>query len=177
MYYPSLKATPPSPMAAAKPNSSPTYNPTNPSDGLAIIAKFFRHEDSPISVGPKKSEILQDLALQEKPKVLVEFEGQKNHSLEMDPTCAAIARQLAQITGLDHIIEVIECAIASSIITPVQEGKITNIESSFLDHVEDLYEEDYRIVEAFGVFGKGAMALADDVIKPEALEFRDFRAT
>ncbi|KAJ8071552.1 hypothetical protein OCU04_001866 [Sclerotinia nivalis] len=65
----------------------------------------------------------------------------------------------------------------SSIKTPVQEEKITNIDSSFLNHVEELHDEDYSIVESFGIFAKGDMALADDVVKPEALELRDLGAT
>lgn len=100
--------------------------------------------------------------------------GLKIYSLELDPAFAAIARQIAQLAGLDHIIEVVEGTAASSITSLVKEKKITNVDFLFLDHVEDLYEQDFKVVEASGVLKRGAVVVADNVVRPGAPEYREF---
>lgn len=98
----------------------------------------------------------------------------KIYSLELDPVCAAIERQIVQIAGLDHIIKVIEGTAAASMKKLVEEGKITEIDLLFLDHVEDLYEQDFKIVEGLGVLNKGAIVVADNVVRPGAPEYREY---
>ncbi|KAG4035243.1 hypothetical protein MFRU_001g00140 [Monilinia fructicola] len=171
-------------------------NPTNPADILSTMDAFSLQENFLISVGPKKADILRDLIVQEKPKVLVELggylgyssvlfadamlnihgdgKGLKVYCLELDPVCAAIARQIAQLAGLDTIVEVIEGVASSSIRKLVEEGKITNVDFLFLDHVEGLYEEDFRVVEALGALKKGAVVVADNVVRPGAPKYREF---
>ncbi|KAK6606383.1 catechol o-methyltransferase [Botrytis cinerea] len=173
-----------------------SHNPTHPLDVLSTIDEFSLREDFLISVGPNKADILRDLIMREKPRMLVELggylgysavlfadamvkahggdEGLKIYSLELDPICAAIARQIAQIAGLDHIIEVVEGTAASSITNLVKENKITSVVFLFLDHVEDLYEQDFKVVEALSVLKKGAVVVADNVIRPGAPEYREF---
>ncbi|THV50956.1 hypothetical protein BGAL_0129g00150 [Botrytis galanthina] len=172
-----------------------SHNPTNPSDVLSTIDEFSLREDFLISVGPNKADILRDLVMREKPKMLLELGGYlgysavlfadamvkahggdaglKIYSLELDPAFAAIARQIAQIAGLDHIIEVVEGTAASSITSLVKEKKITNVDFLFLDHVEDLYERDFKVVEASGVLKRGAVVVADNVVRPGAPEYRE----
>ncbi|ESZ95576.1 hypothetical protein SBOR_4056 [Sclerotinia borealis F-4128] len=175
-------------------------DPIGPSNVLATIDEFSLQEDFLISVGPKKAVILRDLIMQEKPKVLVELGGYlgysavlfadamvkanggeaegdaelKIYSLELDPTFAVIARKIAQIAGLEHIVEVIEGTAASSVTRLVEEGRITNVDFLFLDHVEELYEQDFKVVEALGVLRKEAVVVADNVVRPGAPEYRDF---
>lgn len=79
-----------------------------------------------------------------------------------------------ELAGLAHIVEVIEGTASSSIKQLVEEGKITCIDFLFLDHVEDLYEEDFKVVETLGVLKKGAMVVADNVLRPGAPEYRKF---
>ncbi|KAF7900620.1 uncharacterized protein EAF01_007922 [Botrytis porri] len=171
-------------------------NPTNPLDVLSTIDKFSLRQDFLISVGPNKADILRDLVMWEKPKMLVELGGYlgysavlfadamvkahggdtglKIYSLELDPIFASIARQIARIAGLDHIIEVVEGTAVSSITSLVQEKKVTNVDFLFLDHLEDLYEQDFKVVEALGVLKMGAVVVADNVVRPGAPRYREF---
>ncbi|KAB8303187.1 hypothetical protein EYC80_004634 [Monilinia laxa] len=176
-----------------------TRNPTNPTDILSTMDKFSLQENFLISVRPKKADIPRDLIAQEKPKVLVKLggylgyssvlfadamleahggliddKGLKVYSLELDPVCAAIARQIAQLAGLEDIIEVIEGVASDSIRNLVEGGKITNIDFLFIDHVEDLYEGDFKAIEALGALKMGAVVVADNVVRPGAPKYREF---
>ncbi|KAF7901279.1 hypothetical protein EAF00_003500 [Botryotinia globosa] len=148
---------------------------SSPSTNFPLREDFF------ISVGPNKADILRDLVMREKPKMLVELggclgysavlfagamvkahggdAGLKIYSLELDPAFATIARQIAQIAGLDHIIEVVEGTAASSIASLVKEKIITN---------------DFKVVEASGMLKKGAVVVADNVVRPGTPEYREF---
>ena len=44
----------------------------------------------------------------------------------------------------------------------------------FLDHVEDLYVADFQICAGLGLLRKEALAVADNVVRPGAPEYRQF---
>jgi catechol O-methyltransferase len=53
------------------------------------------------------------------------------------------------------------------------EGKLTDINMLFLDHAEELYVSDFKLCEQLGLLKKGAVVVADNVVRPGAPEYRE----
>ena len=49
---------------------------------------------------------------------------------------------------------------------------LKKIDLLFLDHSEELYAQDFKVVEGLGLLKKGAMVVADNVVRPGAPEYR-----
>jgi catechol O-methyltransferase len=54
------------------------------------------------------------------------------------------------------------------------DGIIEQIDLLFLDHVEDLYVADLKVVEELGLLKSGALVLADNVVRPGAPQYVEY---
>jgi catechol O-methyltransferase len=97
-------------------------------------------------------------------------------SLELSPLCADIARQLIHLAGLDSLITVLVGSASDTVPSLISSGQLgkASVDFLFLDHVEELYLQDFKKVEEQGLFAKGAMVVADNVVRPGAPEYRDW---
>jgi catechol O-methyltransferase len=149
-----------------------------------------------ISIGGHKSKILSDLITKEKPKTVVELGGYLGYSailfadtmrrqnppnpgelrvlsLEMSPEFAAIARKLIELAGMSEIVTVVVGPAEESLRRLKGEGKLTGLDMLFLDHAEELYLADFKVCEELGLLKKGAVVVADNVVRPGAPEYRE----
>jgi catechol O-methyltransferase len=51
---------------------------------------------------------------------------------------------------------------------------LPKIDLLFIDHVEKLYKADFEVARSLGLFKKGTVIVADNVIRPGAPEYRQF---
>jgi catechol O-methyltransferase len=168
----------------------------HPDKVLAAIDEFSASREFLMNVGSHKGKIINDIISATKPKVFIEFGSYlgysaiffanemrkyqssstkpQYYSLEFNPTFAAIASKLIAIAGLDDIVTVVVGSAEDSIKKLHAEGKLTGIDLMFLDHAEELYTRDFQVCESLGLFKKGSMIIADNVVRPGAPEYRAF---
>lgn len=159
---------------------------------------FATEQDFLISIGSDKARILQDELAKATPYVIVELGGYLGYSailfgdyirkrrdahdskamhvwsLEFEPDFAAIMRELISIAGLSDTITVVTGAADESLRKLKSAGEIDRIDFLFLDHVEDLYEQDLKVCEDLGMLGRGAAIVADNVVRPGAPAYREY---
>ncbi|KUJ17620.1 S-adenosyl-L-methionine-dependent methyltransferase [Mollisia scopiformis] len=171
---------------------------TAPQTLLDAVDEFSFKKDFLISVGPHKAGVLSDLLEKHKPTSIIELgsylgysailfahtmktntqnaggevKDLKIWSLEMNVEFAGIARQLIDLAGFDDIIEVVIGPAEDSLRQLVKDGTITNVDMVFLDHVEELYVQDFKVCQELGLLKKGTMVVADNVLRPGAPDYR-----
>lgn len=171
----------------------------NPALILSTMDTFAAQQDFLINIGSDKGRIVADLIAEHKPKVSVEMGGYVGYSaiwfadamrraaspgtevklwsLEYEGRFARIARELVELAGLGDVVEVVVGEAGGSAVKLREEGKIREgeVDFLFLDHVEELYLPDFKIgwLDA-KVLRKGALVVADNVVRPGAPEYRAF---
>ncbi|RFU27607.1 hypothetical protein B7463_g8739, partial [Scytalidium lignicola] len=171
----------------------------NPANLLSAMDEFSAKHDFLISVGGHKAQILSGLVANEKPKTLVELGGYLGYSailfadalrryrepnqrlriwsLEMNSGFASIAREMIELSGLSDIVTVIEGSASESLRKLQNDGNLAEIDLLFLDHEEQLYLTDLNVCTELGLLKKGAVIVADNVVRPGAPEYREFVRT
>jgi catechol O-methyltransferase len=154
---------------------------------------FAAQHDFLINIGPDKVRAVTALLAEEKPRILVELGGYVGYSaiffaaqmrqygaevrvwsLEFDPTFAKIAEEFIEIAGLSDVVTVVTGAADASLRELKSEGKLDRIDLLFLDHVEDLYEQDLKVAEELELLKPNSIVLADNVVKPGAPKYRNY---
>lgn len=170
----------------------------NPSRVLAAMDEFAKEEDFLISIGPHKAGVVADLVATEKPRIVVELGGYlgysailfadhmrkaagKEHetqlrvwSLEAEPLFAAMAMSFVDLCGLSHIVKIVTGKAAGSLRRLRGNGEINHADWLFLDHMEELYLEDFKVFESLGLLQPGTTVIADNVVRPGAPEYREY---
>lgn len=164
---------------------------------LRVIDEFAAQEDFLINIGIDKGDKVRQLIEQQKPSVLVELGGYVGYSaiwfgdamrcamgptgrpvrlwsLESDPLIASIAMNLVDLAGLSDIVKIVVGPAADSLRRLHANGQLARIEFLFLDHVEDLYMPDLKVVEELGLLSSGALVVADNVVRPGAPQYREY---
>ncbi|KAK5173862.1 uncharacterized protein LTR77_002543 [Saxophila tyrrhenica] len=168
----------------------------NPSLILKAMDEYAYQQDFLINIGEGKGRILSDLIAKQKPKVLVELGGYVGYSaihfagqmlkaannpsevhlwsLEFDANFAAIASELIALAGLKDIVTVVVGSADETLRKLKSERKLSSIDFFFLDHVEDLYEQDFKVaMDELKLLGPGAVVVADNVVRPGAPKYRE----
>lgn len=100
--------------------------------------------------------------------------GLRLYSLELNADFATIARKLISIAGLSDVVKVIVGPADSSLQKLVKNSDLKNIDLLFLDHAEELYVKDFKIVAELGLLKKkGALVVADNVVRPGAPNYKE----
>ncbi|KAK4541046.1 hypothetical protein LTR36_008415 [Oleoguttula mirabilis] len=169
----------------------------NPAKILEAMDTFAAEEDFLISIGSDKARIMQDLLAEESPSVVVELGGylgysaimfgdylqnQRNvkrprahvWSLEFEPDFAAIMREIIAIAGLSDIVTFVTGPANESLRELKSSGEVEKVDFLFMDHVEDLYEQDLKVCEELGLLKSGACIVADNVVRPGAPAYRTY---
>jgi catechol O-methyltransferase len=155
----------------------------SPETVLAAIDEFGSTKDFLMNVGREKGAVVTDIIAKEKPKTLLEIGcyvgfsailfgnefrkagGQKYLSLELNPTFAAVARELIALAGLDQTVEIIEGPCRESLRKLQQQGAGA-FEMVFIDHAKVLYLNELKLCEELGFVKPGTTVIADDMIRP-----------
>jgi catechol O-methyltransferase len=168
----------------------------SPSKILEVIDEFAGNEDFLINIGEHKGKIVTEIIASEKPGIFVELGGYIGYSailfademrkyasadvklqywsLEFSPLFASIAMNLIDLAGLSDIVKVVVGSADDSLKRLQAEGKLKSIDMLFLDHVEKLYDSDFRVAESLGLLKGGSTIIADNVVRPGAPEYRKF---
>ncbi|WPH05086.1 S-adenosyl-L-methionine-dependent methyltransferase [Acrodontium crateriforme] len=174
-----------------RPESADLKN--NPAKILEAMDHFSAQEDFLISIGSDKARLINELLKEEDPKIIVELGGYLGYSailfgdylkktksnghvwsLEFEPEFAEIMKGLIAFAGLSDFVTVVIGAADESIRKLKADGKVNHIDWLFLDHVEDLYEQDLKNTMNLGLLQKGAVIVADNVLRPGAPAYREY---
>jgi catechol O-methyltransferase len=79
---------------------------------------------------------------------------------------------LIQLAGLSDIVTVVTGPAEESLRKLQAQGTLTSVDFLFLDHGEELYPADFKVCEELGLFHKGTVIAADNVVRPGAPEYR-----
>jgi catechol O-methyltransferase len=169
----------------------------NPKAVLDAMDEFAAQKDFLISIGPHKAQVIEEIVLREKPKIIVELGGYLGYSaiffadlmrryasggdhyhvwsLEFDPGFAALANQAIDLAGLSDAVTVVTGAADESLRQLKCDNKLQSIDMLFLDHIESLYVRDLKVaMDELYLLKSGAMVLADNVVRPGAPEYRKY---
>ena len=166
----------------------------NPSALLQAIDHLSIHHEPLITIGPEKGRIVTELIAKEKPRTFVECGGYVGYSailfgselrrhranaqfwsLEYDPRFAAIIAEMVDLAGLNDIIHVVTGPAGESLRALRAEGKLERIDMLYLDHVEELYEQDLKIaMDELGLLKRRSTIVADNVLYPGAPEYQRY---
>lgn len=110
--------------------------------------------------------------------MLQEFHGKdaediKVFTFEFSPDAAAVARDLIKAAGLDNIVEVLVGSGSDSLKKLHAEGRVKpgQVDVVFIDHWEQHYLPDLKLVEELKLFHVGSLALADNTDMPGAPDY------
>ncbi|CAN8097347.1 unnamed protein product [Discula destructiva] len=110
--------------------------------------------------------------------MLQEFHGTDAQDIrvftfEFSPDAAAVARDLIRAAGLADVIEVLVGPGAESLKKLHAEGRLQpgQVDVVFIDHWEECYLPDLRLVEELKLFHVGSLALADNTDMPGAPDY------
>ena len=163
---------------------------------LKAVDEFANQQDFLISIGVDKANILSRLLVEEKPRVIVELGGYLGYSavlfadqmrrmtgnvqdfnvwsLEFEPEFAKIATELINIAGLSDCVTVVIGPADETLRQLKADGKLDVVDFLFIDHVEDLYEQDLKTCEGLGLLRTGSCIVADNVVRPGAPKYREY---
>lgn len=160
-------------------------------DEYANLHEFMIH------IGSSKGILLQNLLLENKPRVLVELGGYCGYSamyfaeqmrgqateqrsvqvwsIEKEEEYATIARDLISLAGLQDYITVVT-GTANDVLRKLQEDqKIDHIDFLFLDHAEDDYEQDAKLaLDELKLLRENACIVANSLLRPGAPKYREY---
>lgn len=145
-----------------------------------------------MNVGPAKGAFIENLIKAQRPPLMIELggyigysaiqfgaamraHGGKYISLEMNPEMAAVANQLISLAGLSETVSVIVGAASESLSRLVESKEIGGVVPMvFLDHWQNAYLSDLKLMERLGVVGVGSVVIADNVIFPGAPDYLEW---
>lgn len=169
----------------------------NPSKILEAIDYFSGQREMLITLGPEKGRTVTNIIAEEKPQVLVQLgthvgytailfademrKQRPNESsihvwaLEIEPKFVAIASELVELAGLQDIVTTVTGSADESLRRIKADGRLTNIDMLFIDHVEERFRPDLEVVmDELGLLKSGACVVADNIIVPGAPEYREY---
>ncbi|KAM3506943.1 hypothetical protein MY10362_002063 [Beauveria mimosiformis] len=158
----------------------------SPQKVLAAIDEFGRQEKYLMNIGEDKGAIVTKVIRETQPKIMVELGGYVGYSailfgdaaraagaqayicLERSAEFAGVARALIDLAGLASFVEIVVGPSSDSLRALHASGRLKEegIDVLFLDHYKPAYLPDLQLCEQLGLVGRGAVIVADNVIKP-----------
>ena len=169
----------------------------NPQRIIEAMDEYANQHEFMIHVGSDKALIIQNLILENKPRILVELGGYCGYStiifaeqmrrqasearpvhvwsIEKEEEFATIARDLISLAGLQDYVTVITGASDEVLRELSKDGKIQHIDFLFLDHAEDLYVQDLKLVmDELKLLRENSCVVADNVLRPGAPKYKEY---
>lgn len=138
-----------------------------------------------MNVGQERGQVVVDLIHQSRPKLMVELGGYIGFSaikfgnavraaggiqylsFEKSPENAAVAKVLLELAGLDEFVRVVVGPSTQSLRSLAQQKQWTGIDFLFLDHWEELYLPDLKLIEEQDLLKVGSLIVADNTGNPK----------
>lgn len=166
----------------------------HPQKVLDLIDEFSYNQEGLMNIGAYKGKIIIDKIHEVNPKIMIELGGYmgysaiifskelvhdpaaKYYSFEVNEKFAGIARQLIDLAGLSHKVEIIIGPAAETLETfktrlNQEKSKYTPVDFVFIDHWKDLYVPDLRVLESLNLIAPGTVIAADNIYRPGAPEY------
>ena len=100
--------------------------------------------------------------------------GAHIYSIEADAESADIARALHEFAGVTDRITVINEYTDTSIPKLKEMCHLNTFDLVFIDHYKEVYLRDLKLLEQYGLIGKGTVVVADNVITPGAPDYLEY---
>ncbi|KAK1801091.1 hypothetical protein P4O66_022793 [Electrophorus voltai] len=160
----------------------------DPESVISDIDHFCKHSEQAMNVGDEKGSIL-DLVLSEVyPSTALELgthcgysgvrivhllrPGTRLITVELNPAYASIARQVIAHAGLQDKIT-LEVGSSSDLIPKMKDHFGITLNLVFLDHWQDRYLPDIKLLENCGLLREGSVLLADGITCPGTPDYLD----
>jgi catechol O-methyltransferase len=95
-------------------------------------------------------------------------------SIEKDPQSAEIARTIHKHAGVENRINIIVDSSDKAIPRLSKEYHINSFDFIFIDHYNNVYLSDFKLLENVGLIQSGTMIVADNVITPGAPDYLEY---
>ncbi|XP_077579374.1 transmembrane O-methyltransferase homolog [Stigmatopora nigra] len=162
--------------------------PGDPDSILEMFDEWCSKVEYISNIGPKKGKILDRLLMEQSPLTILELGthcgystvlmaralpmGAKIYSVEMDQRNAAIAEKVIRLAGFDDgTVELIVNPSDEVIPRLRSDFGLESLDLVFMDHWKKCYCTDLQMLEGSGLFRKGSIILADNVLFPGAPKF------
>ena len=167
----------------------------NPAKVAMAMDEYAAQKEFLINIGSDKVKILVAEVQKRKPRVLLEYGGYlgysallladamrkaspgkkvQMYSLERMPTYAAFIMSIMDLAGLGDIVKVVTDSASDAAARLKKEGLIEHVDFLFIDHLEELYVPDIKIVESLGLLTSGTVICADNVVRPGAPDYVEY---
>lgn len=153
----------------------------SPSKVLQAIDDYSEQYNYLMNIGSTKGEYICSLIAENKPSTMIELGGYVGYSailfadtvranggkqylsLEVNPEMAAISNILVDLAGLREFVRIMIGPSDQSLLRLIKdEKKISTAELVFIDHWQELYLPDLRLLEELNVLKPGASTLIAD---------------
>ncbi|KAL9112187.1 MAG: hypothetical protein Q9227_003564 [Pyrenula ochraceoflavens] len=171
----------------------------NPSAVADAVDEFGQTQDFLMTIGPlKRKTVWNTLSqMQRKPKIVLDLgayigytaialggdlkaingnDSAKVFSFELEPKWAAITSSLIELAGLKSIVDVCVGEAEKSLRRLVAEGQLQqgSVDAVMLDHWEDRYLPDLKVIEELDLLHEGSVIFADNVFFPGAPAYLEY---
>ncbi|CRG87047.1 catechol O-methyltransferase [Talaromyces islandicus] len=170
----------------------------SPSKVLQAIDDYSEQYKYLMNIGSTKGKCICDLIAANKPSVIIELGGYVGYSailfadamranggkqylsLEVNPEMAAVSSVLVELAGLRELVRTMIGPSDESLVRLIRvEKKISTADMVFIDHWQELYLPDLRLLEQLNVLKPGVSRLvADNMMLSGSMDYQQWlRAT
>ncbi|KAK9674939.1 hypothetical protein K7432_016778 [Basidiobolus ranarum] len=161
-------------------------------DASSVISAIDQYADTHtlMHIGNKKGSVIDDLISKQPVQVMVELGGYLGYSavrfanklptnghyysFELNPEFAEVAGKIIEHAGLSSKVTIVLGEFQSTSKNFFQEYDVKEVQFVFIDHWQDLYVQDLKIIEELKWMQKGALVVADNVLYPGAPEYKAY---
>ncbi|KAI8052238.1 S-adenosyl-L-methionine-dependent methyltransferase [Syncephalis plumigaleata] len=156
----------------------------DPDSVYRAIDRFAHEDEWLMTMGDKKSMLIDDLIARHQPAVMIELGAYcgykiikynskaKYYSFEISPHFAEITRAMVDYAGLSDVVEVIVGPFADTIDQFLaSHSEVKQIDLVFIDHDKSAYVPDLKSIEERQLLKQGAVIAADNILFPGAPEY------
>ncbi|KAJ4172981.1 hypothetical protein NW754_003187 [Fusarium falciforme] len=161
----------------------------NPAEILATIDQWSKDNQILMTIGPDSDRggLVMELIAESKPKTMAEIGGYIGYSaikfgsalrdvggsqyisLEYNAEYAALAQSLIEFAGLQDFVQIIVGPSATSLAKLAK--RQLKIDLLFIDHEADLYLNDLKLAEEYGLLSSKPSIVADNICDEKAREY------
>ncbi|KAJ9080627.1 hypothetical protein DSO57_1022900 [Entomophthora muscae] len=135
---------------------------------LAAIDTFCYTQEWCMNVGDVKGQFVTEAILCHKPK---DDPGAHYYTIEFDSILACVIEKMLRFAGLDHKVTVLKGNLQENITALKEKYNVQTIDFLFIDHIKSSYLSDFQLAESYGLFHKGTVIAADNIINPGAPDY------